>query len=131
MIEVLFQREQRRWCSFQSKGHSGYHDSGKDIVCAAISAILQTALLGIIAFDHEITEYSTEDGFLECNLAKKSANDFEIQIQSVVTTAALGCLNIAIQYPAFVKVKFIGIPEWKNCKEYTLQNYNQFIELIK
>ena len=131
MIEVIFQRKQNQWILFQSKGHSGFRDSGQDIVCSAISAIVQTALLGILAFDKEIVEYNMQEGFLECNLVKKSANDFELQIQGIVTTAALGCLNIAIQYPAFVTVKFIGIPDWKNCKEYTLQNYNQFIELIK
>ena len=131
MIEVIFRRKQNQWILFQSKGHSGFRDSGQDIVCSAISAIVQTALLGILAFDKEIVEYNMQEGFLECNLAKKSANDSELQIQGIVTAAALGCLNIAIQYPAFVTVKFIGIPDWKNCKEYTLQNYNQFIELIK
>jgi uncharacterized protein YsxB (DUF464 family) len=28
-------------------GHAGYAEHGKDIVCAAISTIMQTALLGI------------------------------------------------------------------------------------
>lgn len=29
------------------KGHSGYAPHGQDIVCAAVSAILQTAVLGL------------------------------------------------------------------------------------
>lgn len=29
------------------KGHAGYAPHGQDIVCAAVSAILQTAVLGI------------------------------------------------------------------------------------
>lgn len=131
MIEILFQRKQNRWILFQSKGHSGFRDSGQDIVCSAISAIVQTALLGILAFDKEIMVYKMQEGILECHLAEKPANAFDLQVQGIVSAAALGCLNVAIQYPAFVTIKFIGLSDWKNCKEYTLQNYNHLIQIIK
>lgn len=131
MIKVVFQREKHRWCSFQSKGHSDYKDSGEDIVCAAISAIVQTALLGIKAFDQDTSNYSIEDGFLEWDLALKSNHEFDLQIQSIITAAALGCLNIAVQYSQFVSVEVIGLLGWKNNKQYTLQDLNQLIELLK
>ncbi len=131
MIEVVFQRDKYRWCSFQSKGHSGYKDSGEDIVCAAISAILQTALLGTQAFDRELSNYIIEDGFLEWNLAVNSENKVDLQIQSIITAAALGCLNIAVQYPEFISVKVTGVLGWKNRKKYKLQDLNQLIELLK
>lgn len=131
MIELVFQRDNNRWCSFQSKGHSGYKNSGEDIVCAAISAIVQTALLGIKAFDKEISSYVIEDGFLEWNLTTKTEFEFDVQIQSIITAAILGCLNIAVQYPEFVSVKLNGLFGWKNCKNYELQDLNQLIELLK
>jgi len=130
MIELVFQRDHDRWFSFQSKGHSGYKKSGEDIVCAAISAIMQTAILGIKAFDKEISKYIIEDGFLEWNLALNSEIEFDTRIQSIVTAAILGCLSIAVQYPEFVSVKINGLLGWKNCKNYELQDLNQLIELL-
>lgn len=38
-------------------GHAGYAEHGKDIVCAAISTIMQTALLGIQAVAQQYPEY--------------------------------------------------------------------------
>lgn len=44
------------------KGHAGYAPHGQDIVCAAVSAILQTAVLGI----ESIAE--TYPGHVEVNI---------------------------------------------------------------
>jgi uncharacterized protein len=48
-------------------GHAGYAEHGKDIVCAAISTIMQTALLGIQAVaeqypNHVSLEIISEEG---------------------------------------------------------------------
>lgn len=131
MIELVFQRENNRWCSFQSKGHSGYKNSGEDIVCAAISAIMQTSILGIKAFDKEISKYIIEEGLLEWDLAMNSEIEFDLQIQSIITAAVLGCLSVTVQYPKFVSVKINGLFGWKNCKNYELQDLNLLIELLK
>lgn len=40
----------------EATGHSGYAEPGKDIVCAAVSAILTTAALGLEALAKEYPE---------------------------------------------------------------------------
>jgi uncharacterized protein YsxB (DUF464 family) len=35
------------------KGHAGYAEYGQDIVCASVSAIIQTALLGLQAISEQ------------------------------------------------------------------------------
>ena len=45
-ITVFYRGE--RIAGFRAKGHSGYAESGSDIVCAAVSAITQTACLGLM-----------------------------------------------------------------------------------
>lgn len=35
--------------SIKVEGHANYDEHGKDIVCSAVSAITQTALLGLLA----------------------------------------------------------------------------------
>lgn len=131
MIEIGFQRENSRWCSFQSNGHSGFQESGKDIVCAAISAILQTALLGVLAFSHSKPNYTMRDGYLRCPIEKSSLESEETQIQSILSTAVLGCLNIAIQYPTFVTIQFSGLENWTNNKKYNQKDLDRIIDLIQ
>ncbi|MED1919470.1 ribosomal-processing cysteine protease Prp [Bacillus thuringiensis] len=41
----------------EAVGHANYAEHGKDIVCAGISTIMQTALLGIQAIAHQYPDY--------------------------------------------------------------------------
>ncbi|MFP3390613.1 ribosomal-processing cysteine protease Prp [Brevibacillus sp. SIMBA_040] len=41
----------------EAVGHANYAEHGKDIVCAGISTIMQTALLGIQAIAQQYPEY--------------------------------------------------------------------------
>lgn len=45
MTEVTFFRRNGKLLGFSSEGHSGYADEGSDIVCAAVSAVTQTAAI--------------------------------------------------------------------------------------
>ena len=50
MLEVTFYRDDRdRVSGFLARGHADYEEHGKDIVCAAVSAVLQAARLGLSA----------------------------------------------------------------------------------
>ena len=40
------------------KGHAGYDDKGKDIVCASVSSIVITTINGIIEIDKDAIDYS-------------------------------------------------------------------------
>lgn len=43
------------------QGHSGFAENGKDIVCAAISSIVQTALLGLLAVAKINVDFSRDE----------------------------------------------------------------------
>ena len=43
------------------KGHAGYDDKGKDIVCASVSSIVITTINGIIEIDPDAIDYSDLD----------------------------------------------------------------------
>ena len=48
MLEVTFARNDRnRCCGISARGHADFAVHGKDVVCAAVSAILQAARLGL------------------------------------------------------------------------------------
>ena len=54
MIRIKMEKDrQGRLCGFIVEGHADYAEEGSDIVCAAVSALTQTALLGIIRYAGE------------------------------------------------------------------------------
>ena len=51
------------------KGHSGYAESGKDIVCASVSCIVITTINAIKMIDKDAIEY-TDNGVLTIKILK-------------------------------------------------------------
>ena len=103
MISVTVTRDkERRIRRITLSGHSGYAVSGEDVVCAAVSAIAQTALLGLMHYCDEV-EYDRDDkrGYLSVVVPEKSD---EVG-QGIVETAVIGLKDIASGYGTFVKVE--------------------------
>ena len=102
MLEVTFYRDSRkRLSSVFALGHAGFADEGEDIVCAAVSAILQAARLGLEAHAKVQLEVTQEKGEL-CLRWPESARD-DAAVIAIVTTAELSTEQIASQYPTHVR----------------------------
>ena len=48
MTTVRFLRRGDKLSGVTCKGHTGYAEEGEDIVCAAVSSVVQTAVLGLM-----------------------------------------------------------------------------------
>ena len=94
-----------RYCgeiiSIESKGHSGYAQHGKDIVCAAVSALMQALLIGI----QEVNGKHLECNLIEENGFFKLAWNIGItpEIRLLSETIALSLKKIAVAYPKNLK----------------------------
>jgi len=86
-----------------SKGHSGYAESGKDIVCAAVSAILITAVNGCERLAKITLGKVEKSGFLEFWLPQELAKDEKEICAHVLDAMALGIKDLAAEYPSYVK----------------------------
>lgn len=64
MTDVVITKKDNHIVLVESSGHTGYAEEGHDIVCAALSSILQTALLGLIKVADIDVESETGDGYL-------------------------------------------------------------------
>ena len=86
-------------CGFDISGHAGYNDAGSDIVCAAISALSQTTLLGLLKYAPDDTTYTVdeESGSLTVRVSKGS-----VITEALLETLTLGLKEIARQYPTYV-----------------------------
>ena len=85
-------------CHF--RGHAEAGPYGEDIVCAAISMLSQTSVLGLHEVAQQAMEYQMEDGELHILLSEPITE----RGQAILETMFLGIKNVAGQYSDFVRV---------------------------
>jgi uncharacterized protein len=73
-------------------GHAGYAPKGSDIVCAGISAIVQTAAIGCRNYDPK-TEITSQNGGFVFVCKDKPIT------RAIIKTAILGLEQMKEQYP--------------------------------
>lgn len=102
MLTVRFREDSRkRLSSFLAEGHAGWADSGEDIVCAAVSAILQTAELGLTDYANVAPAVTKNAGHMHVQIA---AGEREREdVRAIVGTACLAVEALAVQFPDHVR----------------------------
>lgn len=104
MVEVRIREDSRkRLSSFSAEGHAGWAESGSDVVCAAVSALLQAAWLGLIEYAHVPIDGSREAGKLELRWSNEVRERDDVR--AIITTVALSLERIAQDYPGHVRVR--------------------------
>lgn len=101
------------WQGFQAQGHTGFADRGEDIVCAAVSVLTQTAVLGL---DEVLSirchvEVDEETGRLRCLLPKRLSEATWEQAQLVLKILYAGLNAVQEQYGKYVSVKEVPYRE--------------------
>ncbi len=105
MITVKFYFENESISGFETKGHAFYDKKGQDIVCAAVSALTQSAILGLGEFvKRDSFSFSVEDGLLKCFLKENLQNKEYQDSQVIMITLYLGLRAIEDEYRTYVKI---------------------------
>lgn len=100
MLEVVFHRDSRsRLSSIFARGHAEFSDAD-DVVCAAVSAILQAARLGLEQHAGLTLEAHQRSGEFSARWPERSRDD--ARVVAIVATAELAVRRIAQQYPEHV-----------------------------
>lgn len=104
MIEVTITYQDKWIQSFSVTGHAAFAPEGKDIYCSGVSAVAQTALMGLIQHLSQPPLYQVEKGGLTCELsASLTQKDREIA-QVILSTMESGLLAMQEAYHGYVKV---------------------------
>jgi uncharacterized protein YsxB (DUF464 family) len=104
MVTVIVHEDSRgRLSSISAEGHAGWADAGDDVVCAAVSAILQAAWLGMTDHAHVTVAGERDRG----RLAMRWPADVRDRddVAAIAATAALSIEQIARQYPEHVRAR--------------------------
>lgn len=92
------------WIGVEVKGHTGYARAGKDIVCAAISAVVQTAYLGIKSLTALELDVTTNEGYFRMAIVGGSASEKE-KANLILNTMMLGLKDIQSGYPRYIRLE--------------------------
>lgn len=86
------------------KGHAGYADHGEDIVCAGISALVETTLIGLKKVAGHPHEGKAVSGSAVIKLKPGGTPESYMKAQAILETTVLGLQDIAKDYHQYVRV---------------------------
>lgn len=90
--------------AFRVEGHTGFDDQGQDIVCAGVSAITQTALIGLMTYLEKKPVYNIADGILACSLAPGMGPEDGLKAKVILGTMEAGLKEIEFRYDDFIEL---------------------------
>ena len=104
MTKCEFFTEEDRITGFSISGHSGYAENGKDIVCAAISAIVTMAEATINDVCGAKAKVRVKEEDARITLTLPAACDEEESVQAVLAGMLLTLCNMRDDYPDYIEV---------------------------
>ena len=109
MTKVTVRREDGHIVSVESDGHTDYGEEGEDIVCAALSSVIQTAALGLfrvaglrevrIERDDAVARFAIRVGALN----KADRHDAD----TILETMLAGVADLHESFSKFIKLEVI------------------------
>jgi uncharacterized protein YsxB (DUF464 family) len=90
-------------------GHTGYAERGEDIVCAGISTLVQTALLGLLSVVKINVKYTydEEKGYLKFTLPDNLTDEERHDADVVLETMLCGLSDYYTEYSDYMKLEVI------------------------
>ena len=104
MTRCEFFTENDRITGFSVSGHSGYAESGSDIVCAAVSAVVTMAEATINDVCGAKAKVRVKDADARITLTLPASCDEEESVQAVLAGMLLTLCSLRDDYPDYIEV---------------------------
>lgn len=107
MTNVVVTKRNNSIVSVECDGHTGYGMEGEDVVCAALSSIVQTALLGLLQVVGVNVGYTTDEkrGYLKMTLPDDLDKNRRHECDIVLNTMLLGVADLNQGFSDFVNLE--------------------------
>ncbi len=107
MVKVKFSTKDGKFVGVECEGHTGYAEHGEDIVCAALSSVIQTAVLGIIRIVGVNIGFETDEekGYLKAVLPKEISESDWHDADIILRTAYLGASDLYETFSDFISLE--------------------------
>lgn len=109
MTDVTITRKNNHVVEVAASGHTGYGEQGEDIVCAGISTLIQSALLGLLQVAGIAVKYTVNEkqGSLRFTLPE-SLTEAERHDADVILNTMLVSLNdFYTEYSDYINLEVI------------------------
>ena len=103
MTNIVFYRKHGKIIRYKVSGHTGKAEFGKDVLCSAISTVVQTIAVGLTEVLNLEVNLKVDDGYFElglkdCDLDNQSA-------QNMLETALISLKEIVKNEKKYVKLE--------------------------
>jgi len=107
MINITIVKIKQNITTIEATGHSGYAESGQDIVCAAVSTLLENLINGLTEIVKIQPSYVIDEGVPHVSVTlPKDLNESQMRdCQILMKSAYLGVKGVADGYQKFIKIK--------------------------
>ena len=107
MTNITVYRRSSLAFGLKIEGHSGYAESGADIVCAAVSVLVQALHIGLTEYVHIVPEVRVDDTVALIEL--HWSNDGRSELNVLVETILKALYETARSYKAHVKLVEVSL----------------------
>lgn len=105
MTVVTIGKKKGKIVSVECDGHADYGAEGEDIVCAALSSIVQTAVLGLMGVAGLQVALKREDGYLYLELPKEMTDSERHDADVILETMTMGIADLYEGYSDFIELE--------------------------
>lgn len=103
MIRVLVRRSGETILSIRAEGHAGYAESGLDIICAGVSAVMQVLEVGVlevIGTEGARVRKIPEKGIMEVSVPEPSDEKTQVLFRTVYVSLE----GVQSSYPGYLEI---------------------------
>lgn len=86
-------------------GHTGYGVEGEDIVCSALSSVVQTAVLGIVGVAGINATLKRQEGFLSLEIPLDITDQQRHDADVILSTMLCGVQDLYEGYSDFIELE--------------------------
>ena len=107
MTKVTIFKENDRITQIVCDGHTTYGAKGEDIVCSALSSVVQTAVLGVLAVAGVNADLKRDEkrGYLSLKIPHDVTKEQMHDTQIILNTMLLGIQDLYEGYSDFVELE--------------------------
>ena len=106
MINVIVIKEKQTIKTIEATGHSGYAEHGQDIVCSAVSTLLETLANGLTEIIKAKVDVKVDETIPHLSVTLKETDSEKCKLaQVLMSSTLLGIKGVAQEFSKFIKIK--------------------------
>ena len=107
MTKVLVTKKGKSIQEIECDGHTNYGEAGEDIVCSALSSIVQTALMGLltVAKINVISVRDDKRGYLKISVPEGISAEKRHDADVILDTMLLGISDLNEGFSDFIELE--------------------------